>query len=255
MFRLWKALCLALALAALGVLAASCGAGGTSYRVLDTIANYNYQGTGGFDITLNGSTEFTGVQFTNINPPGKDAYKSVSPGSQTLDVFPHAITVGGVPVLEGSFNFNSHTRYTVLLMGDNRTNPFGAQPFTDNDTAPSSGDFEFRVIDASNNMPNPPPGQAGGIDIYVVGSPNVVTGPNPPAPNANLVFGQASSYVSNPASSGTPWWLVVTNHLGHVPIINPTSYSPSALQIETIVLVDGPNGAGYGSPLIYGDLN
>lgn len=253
MSRLWKALCLAVAVVALGVFAASCGAGGTSYRIINAIANYNYLGTGGFDITLNGSTEFTSVMFTNINPPGKDAYKSVSPGSQTLDVFPHAMTVGGVPVLEGSFTFSSHTRYTVLLMGNNTFNLYAAQPFTDNDTAPASGDFEFRVIDASSNLPSPQGGQPGGVDIYIVGSPSVVTGPNPPPPNANLVYGQASSYVSNP--SGSTWWLVVTAHQGRIPLISPTSYTPSALQIETIVLVDGQNGFGVGPPLIYSDLN
>jgi hypothetical protein len=247
MSRLWKASCLALAVVALGVFAASCGAGGTSYRIVNAIANYNYVGTGGFDITLNGSTEFTSVMFTNINPPGKDAYKSVSPGSQTLDVFPHGlISVGGVPVLEGSFSFNSHTRYTVLLMGNNTTNPYVAQPFTDNDVAPNSGDFQFRVIAASNNLPQP-------VDIYIVGSPTVVTGPNPPPPTATLTYGQASSYVSNP--SGSTWWLVVTAHTGHIPIISPTSYTPSALQIETIILVDGQNGFGVGPPLIYSDLN
>jgi hypothetical protein len=253
MFRLWTALCLALAVVALGVFAASCGAGGTSYRILDAIANYDYLATGGFDITLNGSTEFTGVQFTNINPPGKDSYQHVSPGSETFDVFPHAITVGGTPLLSGSMTFGSHTQYTVVLMGNNSSLfPWVAQAFTDDNVAPASSDFEFRVIDASCNMPNPINGQPGGVDIYIVGSPSIVTGPNPPAPNANLSFGVASTYISNPAGE---WWLVVTNHLGHVPIINPTSYGPTALQIETIVLVDGVNGAGYGSPLIFEDLN
>ena len=246
MSRLWKALSLALGVFALGIFAASCGAGSSSYRIINAIANYNYAGTGGFDITMNGSTEFTSVMFTNINPPGKDAYKSISPGSETLDVFPHAITVGGTPVIESSFSFSGHTRYTVLLMGNNTTNVYVAQPFTDDDTAPASGDFQFRVIDASSNLPTP-------VDIYIVGSPNVVTGPNPPPPNATLTYQQASSYVSNP--SGSTWWLVVTFHGGHTPLISPTSYSPSALQIETIVLVDGLNGFGVGAPLIYSDLN
>jgi hypothetical protein len=251
--RLWTALCLALAVVALGVFAASCGAGGTSYRILDAIANYDYQATGGFDITINGSTEFTSVQFTNINPPGKDSYKSVSPGSEGFDVFPHAvITVGGTPVFSSSMSFNSHTQYTVILMGNNTFNPYVAQAFTDNNVAPASGDFEFRVIDVSNNLPNPIHGQPGGVDIYIVGSPTVVTGPNPPSPNANLGYGEATAYISNPAGT---WWLVVTNHGGHIPIINPTSYSPGALQIETIVLVDGINGGGVGSPLIFTDLN
>jgi hypothetical protein len=245
MSRLWKALCLASAVVALGVFAASCGAGSTRYRIINAIANYNYAGTGGFDITLNGATEFTSVMFTNINPPGKDAYNHVSPGSEALDVFPHAITVGGTPVISSSLSFSGNTRYSVLLMGNNTTNPYVAQPFTDNDIAPDSGDFQLRVIHASSNLPT-------SVDIYIVGSPSVVTGPNPPPPNANITYGQASSYVTDP--TGT-WWLVVTNHSGHTPLISPTSYTPSALQIETVVLVDGQNGFGVGAPLIYSDLN
>jgi hypothetical protein len=245
MSRLWKALCLALAVVALGIFAASCGAGSTTYRIINVIANYNYQGTGGFDITLNGATIFTSVMFTNVNPPGKDKYNHVSPGNEALEVFPHAMTVGGTPVISSSLTFSGSTRYTVLLMGNNTTNPYVAQPFTDNDVAPASGDYQFRVIHAASNLPT-------SVDIYIVGSPSVVTGPNPPPPNANLTYGQPSSYISNP--TGT-WWLVVTNHSGHTPLISPTSYNPGALQIETIVLVDGQNGFGVGPPLIYSDLN
>jgi hypothetical protein len=247
MFRQWKALCLALAVVALAIVAASCGAGGTSYRIIDAIAAYDYQVTGGFDILLNGETKYTGVQFTNINPPGKDNYAQVSPGSETFDMFPHGDTVGGTPIITSTLSFSAHTRYTVLLMGNNitPTTLYTSQPFTDDDTAPNSGDFEFRVIDASTNLPAP-------VDVYIVGSVGVVTGPNSPPPNATLTYGQASAYVSNP--TGT-WWLVITVHGGKVPIINPTSYSPGNLQIETIVLVDGQNGIGIGSPIIFSDLN
>jgi Domain of unknown function (DUF4397) len=250
MVRLWKAVCLALAVVALAMFAISCSSGGASYRVINAIANYNYQATGGFDITMNGSLVFSSVQFTNINPSGKDAYQKVSPGSDTLEVFAHGDSVNGEPVINSSLSFSGHTQYTVLLMGNNTTNPYVAQPFSDDNTVPASGDFEFRVIHASNNMPSGQP--SGGVDIYIVGSPSVVTGPNPPPANANLNFGQASSYISEP--TGT-WYLVVTNHNFHTPIINPTAYAPGALQIHTIVLVDGPNGFGYGTPLIYNDLN
>jgi len=240
-------LCLALGVFALGVFAASCGTGSSSFRIINAIANYNYLGTGGFDITMNGGTFATSVVFPSVNPPGKDAYQHISPGSESLDVFPHAITVGGTPVIESSLSFSGHTQYTVILMGNNTTNLYAAQPFSDNNIAPASGDFEFRVIHASSNLPTP-------VDVYIVGSPTIVTGPNPPPPTIpSLTYGQASAYISNPA--GSTWWLVVTNHTGHVPIINPTSYTPSALQIETIVLPDGQNGFGPGAPLIYGDLN
>jgi hypothetical protein len=254
MSRLWKPVCLASAVVALAVFAMSCGSGGTSYRVINAIANYDYQLNGGFDLTMNGSLVFTSVQFTNINPGGKDAYQSTPTGTDTLGVYPHgqAIT-GGTPVISASLSFNGRTQYTVVMMGNNLNNPYVAQPFTDNNAVPTTGNFEFRVIDASNNLPNPVNGQPGGVDIYIVGNPNIVTGPNPPQPNANLVFGQASPYIAE--TGGNTWYLVVTPHQSHVPIITPTSYAPSALQIETIVLVDGPNGAGIGRPLIFQDLN
>ncbi|MGA9354710.1 MAG: DUF4397 domain-containing protein [Terriglobales bacterium] len=251
--RLWKALSLALAVVAIGVFAVSCSSGGTSYRIINAIANYDYQITDGFDITMNGDLVFSGVQFTNINPPGKDAYSSVSAGSNLLEIYDHGDSTTGTPIINSSLSFNGRTQYTVMLMGNNTTNPYVAQPFTDNNAVPTNGNFEFRVIDASNNLPNPVNGQPGGVDIYVVGSPSIVEGPNPPAPNANLIFGAASSYISE--TGNTTWWLVVTPHGGHTPIISPTSYSPSALQIETIVLVDGINGFGVGTPLIFGDLN
>ena len=250
--RLWKALCLALAVLVLAMFAISCGSGGTSYRIINAIASYPYQTTGGFDITMNGSLEFTGVQFTNINPPGKDAYQSVASGSDALNIFAHGDSLNGEPVFSSALSFNGRTQYTVLLMGNNTTNQYAAQPFTDDNAVPTTGDFEFRVIDASNNLPNPVQGQPGGVDIYVVGSVAVVTGPTPPAPNANLVFGQASPYISEPAGT---WWLVVTAHGGHTPIIGPTTYTPGALQIRSIVLLDGPNGAGVGTPFLYNDLN
>ena len=248
MLRLWKAMCLALAVLALAIFAISCGSAKTSYRVINAIANYNYQATGGFDLTMNGSLEFSSVQFTNINPPGKDAYQGVPSGSNTLGVFPHGDTINGNPVINSALSFNGRTQYTVMLMGNNTTNPYVAQPFTDNNAVPASGDFAFRVIDAANNLPS----GTSGVDIYIVGSVSIVTGPNPPPPNASITYGQASGYVSEPAGT---WWLVVTNHGSHTPILNPTSYTPSALQIRTVVLVDGVGGFGTGTPLIYSDLN
>ena len=251
MLRLWKVLTLALAIVALGVstiFIASCGSNGTSYRAINAIANYEYAQTGGFDFTMNGATVYTGVQFGNINPPGNDAYAKISSGSNVFDVYPHGEVQGnngGTPVINSSLSFNGRTQYTVVLMGNNTTNDYVSQPFTDNNAVPSSGDFEFRVIHASNNMTS-------SVDVYIVGNPQMVTGPNPPPPNANVVYGQASAYQSNPAGT---WWLVITAHGGHVPIVNPTSYTPSALQIRTIVLVDGPGGFGVGTPLIFSDLN
>jgi len=247
MTRPWKALCLAMAMVALALFAMSCSSGGTSYRVINAIAYYPpYQTNGGFDLEMNGSLVFSNVMFTNINPPGKDAYQKVASGSDTLDVFAHGDTInGGLPIFSGAFTANGRTQYTLLLMGDSRTNPYAVQPFTDNNEVPATGDFALRVIDASNNLGKQQ------LDIYVVGAVSIVTGPNPPQPNATITYGQPSDYIVEP--SGT-WWLVVTQHGGHVPILS-NSYTPGALQVRTVVLVDGPNGNGVGTPLFFSDLN
>jgi hypothetical protein len=246
--RLWKALCLALAVVALALFAISCGSGGTSYRIINAIANYDYQSTGGMDITMNGSLEFTGVQFTNINPPGKDAYKSVSSGSDALNVYAHGDSInGGLPFISTALSFSGRTQYTVLLMGNNTAQQFlyVAQPFTDNNAVPTTGDIEFRVIDASTNLGTQQ------LDVYIAGSVAVVTSGSVPA-NATIVYGQASPYVSVPAGT---WWLVVTPHAGRTPILSASYSFPTPLSIHTIVLLDGQGGGGVGQPFLYNDLN
>ncbi|MGH9641786.1 MAG: DUF4397 domain-containing protein, partial [Terriglobales bacterium] len=196
--------------------------------------------------TMNGSLQFSGVQFTNVNPPGKDAYQGVPSGSDALAVFAHGDSVTGQPIINSSLNLSGRTQYTVMLMGNNLQNPYVAQPFTDTNAVPKTGDFEFRVIDASNNLGTQQ------LDIYIVGEVSLVTGGQATA-NATITFGQATPYISDPAGA---WFLVVTPHGSRVPIISPTSYpSMQALQIRTIVLIDGPNGFGVGSPFIYNDLN
>ncbi len=221
---------------------------GTSYRIINAIANYPYQSTGGMDITMNGSLEFSAVQFTNINPPGKDAYQSVASGSDALDVYAKGDSInGGQPFLSSEVNFNGRTQYTILLMGNNLQNPYAAQPFTDNNAVPTTGNFEFRVIDASNNLGTQQ------LDIYIVGSVQLVTSGQATA-NATIVFGQATPYIAEAGNGSTPWFLVVTQHSLRTPILT-ASYEPNALQIRTILLLDGPNGAGVGQPFMYNDLN
>jgi hypothetical protein len=244
--RLWKALCLALSMVALALFAISCGSGGTSYRIINAIANYNYQATGGFDITMNGSLEFTGVGFTNINPPGKDAYQSVASGSDALNIFAKGDSINGTPVIQSALNLSGRTQYTVLMMGDNRTNPYVAQPFTDNNAVPTTGDIEFRVIDAASNLGTQQ------LDVYIVGSVSLVTSGGATA-NATIVYGQASPYIPVPAGT---WFFVLTTHGGRTPFIGPTSYTFSTpLSIHTIVLLDGQGGFGVGTPFLYNDLN
>src|SRR5208283_2282312 len=147
--RLWKPLCIGLAvitLAFVSIFAASCGSSNTSYRVVDAIANYDYTSTGGFDININGSIVFSGMLFGNIQPSKNDNYQGASSGNNALEVFPHNADVNGTeqgsPVINSSLGFGSGTQYTVLLMGNNTTNPYVAQPFTDNNAVPTTGDFE-----------------------------------------------------------------------------------------------------------------
>src|ERR1035438_10081017 len=160
--RRFKILPFALAIVVLGIFAASCGSGNTKYQLVSAIADTP---TGGFDITLNGSAMFSGVGF-QMAEPSPTSYKGISSGSDTLEVFLAGQTAN--PIINSALNLSSGNQYTVIMMGEyserGTTNQFApaVQPFTDDNTAPTSGNGKFRIINASPSAPS------GSPDIYIV---------------------------------------------------------------------------------------
>ena len=243
MFRLLKALPLVLALASLGIFATSCGSSNAQIRVINAIADVPSQQPLDIDVNGNKITGSTPLAFTEIFPGAGTVatYSSVASGSDTIAAYLTNTT--GSPITQCvSCSLNSSTQYTLVLDGfsaNGSTNTIAV--LTDNNTAPTAGSLEFRVIDASANTPT------GGYDVYIVSTPNI-QGSTP----QTIGLGQATIYI--PLANGA-YFLIVTPH-GNPSQTIDYSLPEADGSIRTVVIVDNQGGGGTAlSPLIFTDLN
>src|SRR5713226_4987815 len=222
MFRFLKALPVTLALAALSIFAASCGSGSQSQiRVVNAIPDVPNNTP--LDIDVNGTKVVTALAFDGISPSTTPpaTYTKVKAGSgDTITAFVNGTTIN--PVNNGTTNLSGSSQYTVVLNGRAaNNNPPGV--LTDNNAAPTSGNLEFRVIDASVFTP------ANGFDVYITPPSGDITGITP----QTIVIGQATSYVS--VANGS-YNVVVIPHDGSIPSINQ-NYAELDGSIRTVVIV------------------
>jgi hypothetical protein len=241
MSRLSKVLCAFVAVAAIAMTAASCGSGTSQVRVVQTVSN---SGTINFDIAINGRTYFMNVPFRTVEPSTN--YEDVSSGNGSFEMFQAGTTI---PVINSTtLNMAQSTQYTVLAMGlvggAGATSP-GAVQLTDNNSPPSSGNAEFRIVNASPSAPG------GNIDIYIVPTTNQnISGISPTI--SGLGYTQASSYQTEPAGS----WTIIVAPAGTKTVYVNASYSVNAGQIRTVVLVNQQGiGAISGTPILLNDLH
>jgi hypothetical protein len=248
MSRLLKVLFSALALVAMGILAASCGTSNSQYRIVHTVADSTFN----FDISMNGASVFTNVPFLTTEP--SSGYKSIGSGSDPIEVFQTGTTTNPV-IASTALNLHSGSIYTVFVTGS--FNNLAAYPIsvylkTDTNTAPAAGNGEFRFVHASPNAPNGVD-NTNGLDIYVEPAGTGITGP--PTVSA-LPFGSASNYVSQGAdSNGTAYTIFVTPNGSTIPYIT-YPFTLNSGSIRTFVFVDVPGGGALSSqPMILSDLN
>ena len=84
MLRLLKALPVTLAIAAVSIVATSCGSNnGTKARFFNAIQNTSAYG-GGLDVEVNGAQQFTNVQFANASA---STYTPIPSGNVTFEGF------------------------------------------------------------------------------------------------------------------------------------------------------------------------
>ena len=160
MFRLLKALPLTLAIAALSIVAISCGSSGQArVRVVNAIPD----ASANLDININGTKDFTNVAFDSVYPTQTTpaSYVSVPSGSDTIEAFNTGTTTSPV-VNSTTASLSGSTQYTVLLGNYLNKSP-QAYLITDNNTAPTTGNVEIRVIDGSA-LAN---AESTGIDVYI----------------------------------------------------------------------------------------
>jgi hypothetical protein len=234
MSRMLRTLSFTLALAALSVFTANCGSSNAKFRLVHAISDGQP-----VDVLIDGKTVESSVAFDSVTP--SSGYISVSSGSRKLEVRPSGTTTD---YFSGTPTFNSGGAFTVVATGKVGNNTVVAPVFTDNNTAPMSGNAALRFIHASPSGPT-------SIDIYVVAPGTDITGVSPSI--SSLAYTNASTYLNVPAAT---FDIVVTSAGFKAREFTVSSLSFAAGQIRTFVTIDVQNAELMsGTPLELSDLN
>lgn len=244
MFRMLRILPLILAMAALGIFAASCGTDHAQMRFVQ--ASPDLPGAENVDVTVDTKSFATGLPYLGVSPA--TGYTSVNSGSRAVEVFVAGTTTN--PLINSNISLSGGQHYTVLASGD--VGSLAAVVLTDNNTAPSSGNVNLRVIHDSPSAPTSGTGP-GPLDIYIVppGTDIINMSPNIPS----LQYQQASTY--QPLAAG-PLQVIATQtgDVSKTPLANQTYNDLTAGQVRSFVIVDVAGGGQVSlSPLELSDLN
>jgi hypothetical protein len=250
MSRRLQAFALTLTVAALSVFATSCGSRySAQMRVLNAIPDGQ-----AVDVKVNGTKDFSKLQFTDFAPTPQPGYATVPSGGITVEAVLTGTSTSAPP--HSSFNLNGSTQYTVILEGFNSeivgVDAPIAVPYTDNNTAPASGKLEFRVINASPSSPG------GLVDVYFEPNPfnGDLTSLTPQV--SGLAYTQASPYQTLAANAQGSGFQVIVTASGNKTALIQQSYASGTTggTITTLVLVDVLNGGKMSQvPLLLNDLN
>jgi len=236
--RWLKALCLAFSLVALILLPSCSSSGQAKVRFVHAI-----QDAGALDIEVYGTNDGAGtIEFSDLAflgvLPSQPGYTTLDSGSNAIEGFLTGTTTVGF--IRNDVNWSGGIDYTAVATGFSKTGtPPGSNvlilSIPDNNTAPASGDVEFRVIHASPSGPS-------GVNVYI--QPNPSTGPTGTPAISNLIYTQASGYISvayNPNNVTPPpgFTLYVTTTAGA--IIFSEAISPAEGAIRTLILTDIQN--------------
>jgi hypothetical protein len=174
--RVWVSLCLISGIAGMALLAISCGSSNNAHlRLLNAMVTQS-----SLDMLIDGNTVASSIAYGTAS-----SYASVSSGSRHVQVEPAG---SGTPVIDTTQSVSSGNNVTVLAYL-NTLNSNSSAFLIDNNSAPNSGDFNLRVINAA------PAVGPGGADVYVVPAGTNISGVNPNF-SALQDNGSASSYLS-----------------------------------------------------------
>jgi len=257
MLRLLKALPLTLAIAAVIIVATSCSSNnGTKARFVNAIQNtaqYGAGNGGALDVEVNGTQQFTNVQFAN---PSASTYTPIPSGNVTFEGFesPGVTT----PVFTDSTTLSSGTEYTEVATG--LAGGTGGQvvllSLSDDNSLPNNGTLNFRVINASPNSPG-----GGGVDIWIEPAPYPFA-VKEPATIQNLAYQSVSRYanVAYNQAPGEGFTVFVYTAGGGTQLFNRTfqniNASSNTAAVCTLVLTDNANGSTMSSlPVVLDDNN
>jgi hypothetical protein len=256
MLRSLTAISVLCAVGALILIGTSCGSGGSAQiRVVNAIS---YSGTYvPFDVYVNNSLiNSTALSYSSVFPSqphsGPATYTGVPSGSDSIGIYdsPQSTSPPTNPIFAPvTESLSGGAQYTLLLAGRIHSpapNAPTVYMFTDNNTAPASGNLLFRIIDASVN---PPP--TGGFSVYIYQT----SGGIPASPQiSGLMLGSLMTY--------SPAWVASASYSVTVAYSNGTQFytytlpSPNNQQITTLVIQDLESGnAVEALPIVMTDLN
>jgi hypothetical protein len=221
--RIWKLAPLATALLSLALVLVATGCGSSSARVRLMNA---FVGQASLDMLIGSKSVATGVVYGAAS-----GYASTSSGSATVQI---EDTGTNNVLVNQPINLSPKSDNTILATGS------GTVVLNDNNTAPSSGNLEIRVINASFIL--------GTADVYIVPSGTAITPGSPTF--ASLAYQAASGYQSLPAGS---YQIVFTQAGQPFVVISSSPLSFSAGQIRSVVGLDGQLG-GF-TLAVLSDLN
>ena len=243
MLRLLKALPLTLAIAAVSIVATSCGSNnGTKARFVNAIQNTNQYG-GGLNVEVNGTQQFTNVTFPGVSA---STYTSIPSGNVTFEGFEYpGVTT---PVFTDSTTLSGGTQYTEVATG--QAGGTGGQvvllSLSDDNSLPNNGTLNFRVINAAY-FSSP----SAGVDIWIEPAP-YSSAVRQPATIRGLVYPTPSGYVNVPYNQAPGEGFTVFVYTAEpgtavgTPLFNRTynvNASPNSAAVCTLVLTDNANGS------------
>ena len=233
--KLSRVLPLGLALICLGaaLLAVGCGSSSSRFRFVQASTGVPTN----VDLEVDGKNVQTSIGFGQAA-----SYHSSTSGSHKFGVFAVGTTTN--PYITSSVSLGSGD--TTLLA----QNPFASialAPYTDDNTAPTTGNVKLRIIQAAPTVA----ASGQGVDVYVVPTGQGIAGTNPQI--SSISYPNASSYLSLSAQS----YDVVVTVRGTQNIISSltATYPLKAGQIRTLVILDAATGGGPYGLLELNDLN
>jgi hypothetical protein len=153
-------------------------------------------------------------------------YQSVKSGSQQLQIEPSG---SSSDIVNQSISLNSGTDYTVLAA--NFSSSIDAVVFTDDNSAPSSGNVKIRVINAVPGI--------GSVDVYVVTPGTDLFSVDATA--SNVAFESATGYQTEVAGSYEVYFTLPGQKFAFV---DSGPFTLSSGQVRTLVGLNGQAG-GY----------
>jgi hypothetical protein len=218
LLRVWVFLCLISGLAGLALFATSCGGSNNAHlRLINAMPTQN-----DLDMLIDGSNVASSVAYATAS-----ASISVSSGNRHVQIEP---TGSSTPLIDTNTSVNSGASVTALAYLNTSNSP-SSNFLADNDSAPSSGNFNLRIINAS-------PAMGSSVDVYVE---PLGTGVSGTATVSGLSEGSASTYIS--LSAATSWHVIFT-FAGTPNIIFDSGVisSISAGQVWSVVALNSQQG-------------